>query len=136
MPGGGTCSSVVREPAAQTSQSSGCFLLVSYLSHTIQNFLISLLVLFSGTCMKIDSSLLKKLFYGDCLASFPGLPRCIQYNTRKRKTQRKWRRPGLIHHMNDVRWTRGGYREEGPNCKNNALDHPFKHSNTVLDLRC
>ena len=135
MPGDGTCSSVVREPAAQTSLSSGYFCL-SLICFTIQNSLISLLVLFSGTCMKLHSNLLKKLFYGDCLASFPGLPRCIQYNTRKRKTQRKWRRPGLIHHMNDVRWTRGGYREEGPNCKNNALDHPFKHSNTVLDLRC
>ena len=22
-------------------------------------------------------------------------------------------RPGLIHHMNDVRWLRGGHREEG-----------------------
>ena len=32
-------------------------------------------------------------------------------------------------------WTQGGHREEGPNCKNNALVHPFKRSTTVLDLR-
>ena len=39
---------------------------------------------------------------------------CVQYNTRKRKSKRKRGRPGLIHHMNDVRWTQGGHREEGP----------------------
>ena len=38
--------------------------------------------------------------------------------------------------MNDIRWTRGGRRRgwggEGSNCQNNALDHPFEHSNAVL----
>ena len=47
------------------------------------------------------------------IASFPGLPHfsssvCNQYNTRKRKSAKKRGRPGLIHHVSDVRWTRGG----------------------------
>ena len=31
----------------------------------------------------------------------------------------KQERPGSIHHVNDVRWTLGGCRREGPNCQNN-----------------
>jgi len=60
-----------------------------------------------------------------CSLAFPGLPIA---NTRKRKIQRKTRRPGLFHHVNDIRWMWGGRREEGPNRKNSALDHPFKWS--------
>ena len=33
---------------------------------------------------------------------------CLHNNTRERKTCEKWGRPGSIHHVNDVRWTRGG----------------------------
>ena len=29
---------------------------------------------------------------------------------------------------NDVRWTQGRCRGEGPNCQNNAQDHPFERS--------
>ena len=39
---------------------------------------------------------------------------CLQYNTLERKDGEKLGRPGLIHHTNDVRWTWGGHREEGP----------------------
>ena len=47
------------------------------------------------------------------LTSFPGLhifylSVCIQYNTRKRKSDVKRGRPGNTYHMNDVRWTSGG----------------------------
>ena len=34
--------------------------------------------------------------------------------------------------MNDVRCMRGGCREEGPNHKNNTLDHPFKCSVSMV----
>ena len=41
------------------------------------------------------------------VASFPGLPCfCVHNNTR----EWKWGRPRSIHHMKDVRWTRGGHR--------------------------
>ena len=71
------------------------------------------------------------------VALFPGLPRCVQYNTQKRRHSKKkgWR-PGLIHHMNNVRWMQGGHRKEGPSRKDNTLDYPFKRSTVVLDLRC
>ena len=36
---------------------------------------------------------------------------CIQYNTRRRKSTKKKRgRPGNTCHVNDIWWTRGGYR--------------------------
>ena len=57
----------------------------------------------------------------------------------KRATKKKRGRPGLIHHVSDVRWMRGGRKydvmEEGSNHKNNALDHTFERSTAVLDLR-
>ena len=45
------------------------------------------------------------------LALFPGLPRslvCVDNNTRMRKGGEKLGRPGIIHHLSDVRWTWGG----------------------------
>ena len=33
---------------------------------------------------------------------------CVQYNTRKRKSAKKRERPGLIHHVSDVRVHLGG----------------------------
>ena len=59
----------------------------------------------------------------------------FQHNTRERKNGEKRGRPWPIHHVNDVRWTQGGCREEGPNHKINAQDHPFKRSTAVLDFR-
>ena len=67
---------------------------------------------------------------------FPGPPRCLQCNTQKRKTQRKMGKTWVIHHKNNVRWMQVGRWEERPNRKNNALDHLFKCSTAVLDLRC
>ena len=57
---------------------------------------------------------------------------CLPINTRKWKNgkNKKRGRPGSIHRVNDVRWTRSGCRREGPNCQNNALDHPFECSIT------
>ena len=49
---------------------------------------------------------------------------------RSGRHSKKWGRPGLIHHMNGIKWTQGGCREEGPNRKNNTLDHLFKRSTT------
>ena len=44
----------------------------------------------------------------------PFLPSvCVHNNTRERKTSEKRGRPGSIHHVNDVRWTRGGHRGGG-----------------------
>ena len=58
---------------------------------------------------------------------------CVVHNsTWEWKTSKK-KRPGSIHHMNDVWWTQGGHREVG--AQNNALDHPFERSTTVLDSR-
>ena len=37
--------------------------------------------------------------------------------TRKWRNSEERERRGLIHHVNDVRWTRGGHKEEGPNGK-------------------
>ena len=48
------------------------------------------------------------------VASFPGLPCCIQYNHGSGRHSEKRGRPGLIHHVNDVRWTRGGRFEYWP----------------------
>ena len=45
------------------------------------------------------------------------------------------RRLRNIHHVNDVRWTRGGRRGEGPNFQNNAHDHPFECSTAFTDSR-
>ena len=48
------------------------------------------------------------------LASFPGLPRsfcssvCVGINTRIRKSGEERGRPGIIHHVSDVRWMQGG----------------------------
>ena len=44
------------------------------------------------------------------LASFPGLPRflffgCLDNNTLKWKSGEKRVRPGMLHHVNDIRWT-------------------------------
>ena len=33
--------------------------------------------------------------------------------TWEQNISKKWGRPGLIYHANDVRWTQGGRREEG-----------------------
>ena len=38
---------------------------------------------------------------------------CVQYNTWKRKSDKKRGRPGNTYHVNDVRWTRGGHRGGG-----------------------
>ena len=44
----------------------------------------------------------------------PFLPSiCVQNNRREWKTSEKWGRPGSIHHVNDIRWTRGGHGGEG-----------------------
>ena len=48
-----------------------------------------------------------------CLSLVPRPPLflpsvCVHNNTRERKTSEKRGRPGSIHHVNDVRWTRGG----------------------------
>ena len=39
------------------------------------------------------------------------------YNTQKQKRGEKWGRLGNTYHENDVRWTRGGHREEGSTLK-------------------
>ena len=65
------------------------------------------------------------------LASFPGLPRsfcssvCIENNARMRKSGEERGRPGVIHHMSDVRWMRGG--RKGPvvvSAGPEAVHHP------------
>ena len=38
---------------------------------------------------------------------------CVHNNTQEQKTDKKWGRPGSIHHVNDVRWTLGGCRVGG-----------------------
>ena len=46
-------------------------------------------------------------------------------------------RAGSIHHVNDIRWMRGGHRGGGAQLpkKKNALDHPFKCSIAVLEAQ-
>ena len=72
------------------------------------------------------------------LASFPGLP-CfrssvsIDSNTRKWKSSEKWGRPERIHHMNNVRWTRGGCLGVG-GIVNSGLVHVMNASRLSLFL--
>ena len=53
------------------------------------------------------------LVHGACIASFPGLPRffcslvSVDNNTRMQKGGEKHGRPGIIHHVSDVRWMQG-----------------------------
>ena len=70
----------------------------------------------------------------ESLASVPGLPHfdllfafTIIHGI-GRSMKLKWGRPGSIHHVNDVRWTRGGRRGGGAQLPNNAQDHPFECS--------
>ena len=60
---------------------------------------------------------------------------CVHNNTRERKTSDEQGRSGRIHHVNDVRWTRGGCRGGGANYLNNAQDHLFELSTAFLDSR-
>ena len=59
---------------------------------------------------------------------------CVQYNTCKRKSTKKRRKPGNTYHVNDDWWTRGGRRQRGPH-SNNVLDSSIKHSNDSQDSR-
>ena len=80
----------------------------------------------------------------ESLSLFPSLvprpppflsPICVYNNTWEWKTdEKKWRLES-IYHVNDVRWTRGRRRGEGPNCENNTQDNPFEHCNPALDSR-
>ena len=72
------------------------------------------------TIVSITQELARPLHRGPAaLASFPGLPCsfgssvCVDNNTWMRKSSEGQGRPGIIHHMSDVRWTRGGCRGQG-----------------------
>ena len=58
------------------------------------------------------------------------------YTKNTAKTGKAWSHSSREWCQVDTRWTRGWSKEKGTNRKNNALDHPFKRSTTVLDLRC
>ena len=61
---------------------------------------------------------------------------CVHNNTQEQKTDKKWGRPGSIHHVNDVRWTLGGCRVGGGRVQapNNALvELDSRHETTHLD---
>ena len=54
---------------------------------------------------------------------------CVHNNTQEQKTDKKWGRPGSIHHVDDVRWTLGGCRVGGmgPSAKTMHLLNTLPH---------
>ena len=67
----------------------------------------------SGSSKALLEWLLQYDTHMNYIASFPGLPRffcssvSVDNNTRMRKGSEKRGRPGIIHHVSDVRWTQG-----------------------------
>ena len=57
---------------------------------------------------------------------FFGSSVCVQYHTWKRKSGKKTKnkkkgRPGLIHHVNDIKWRQGGHRERGAQLRKQCI---------------
>ena len=71
------------------------------------------------------------------VASFRGLPRsfcssvCVDNNAWMRNSGEEWGRPGIIHHMSDVRWTRGGHGGAGAIVVSEAVHHPVGSVRTL-----